>query len=533
MAQAFTLAIAEWGPVIGLFVTALLAAVAALLGLSALSLRGRPAVPSVFAAPTPATVLLFDGETLVDATPPGRALLHSGTPGGSALFRALSRLEPMFPGLRLRLEGLQREGRFILCAREDLSPPVMLRAEWLGGLTRLTLVESDAGPHPASGDGAAEAALAGELADLRDMLARAPMPIWRETGDGAVVWANSDYLAAAVQGLAAGQELSWPLPAIFGPDPSRRTAEGAAPQRRMLDLEKGRRWYEVQALPAGSDRICFALPADRLVKAETSLRDFKQTLTKTFAHLPIGLAIFDRNRVLQLFNPALIDLTGLSAEFLIARPTLSMLLDAMREAAMLPEPRDYRSWRRQIVDMETAAASGLFQDTWSLPSGQTYRVTGRPHPDGALAFLIEDISTEMTRTRRYRADLELGQAVIDAMADAIVVFAQDGAVAMVNAAAQVLWGPEITPGLTEASPEPEAIALFRRMTAPTLLWAELSSYIGSFGPRDAWEGDLRLLDGRALDCRISPMPHGSTLVSFRITGAYPALLGETLGVRLA
>ena len=84
-----------------------------------------------------------------------------------------------------------------------------------------------------------------------------------------------------------------------------------------------------------------------------------QTLTKTFAQLPIGLAIFDRNRVLQLFNPALLDLTGLSAEFLIGRPTLASVLDAMREQQVIPEPKDYRSWRKQMVALEEAAASGL------------------------------------------------------------------------------------------------------------------------------------------------------------------------------
>jgi hypothetical protein len=42
--------------------------------------------------------------------------------------------------------------------------------------------------------------------------------------------------------------------------------------------------------------------------------------------------------------------------------------------------------------LEEEAASGLFEETWSLPGGQTYRVIGRPHPNGALAFMFEDIS---------------------------------------------------------------------------------------------------------------------------------------------
>ena len=91
----------------------------------------------------------------------------------------------------------------------------------------------------------------------------------------------------------------------------------------------------------------------------------------------------------MLFNPALGDLTGLAPEFLSTRPTLFSLLDALRERRMIPEPRDYKHWPREMLKLE--AAAGQYMDLWSLPGGQTYRVTGQPHPDGAIALLMEDI----------------------------------------------------------------------------------------------------------------------------------------------
>ena len=109
------------------------------------------------------------------------------------------------------------------------------------------------------------------------------------------------------------------------------------------------------------------LPADAAVRAERSLREFVQTLTKTFADLPIALAIFDRQRQLQLFNPALIDLTNLPTGFLTARPTLFDLLDKLRELRMVPEPKDFRSWRQQMSNLESAAATGHHVEEWSLP----------------------------------------------------------------------------------------------------------------------------------------------------------------------
>ena len=98
------------------------------------------------------------------------------------------------------------------------------------------------------------------------------------------------------------------------------------------------------------------LPADTAVHAEAALRSFIQTLSQTFAHLKIDFAIFDRRRQLVLFNPALGDLTGLAPEFLSSRPTLFSLLDALRERRMIPEPRDYKHWRREMLELEAAAA---------------------------------------------------------------------------------------------------------------------------------------------------------------------------------
>ena len=60
----------------------------------------------------------------------------------------------------------------------------------------------------------------------------------------------------------------------------------------------------------GDDQIFIALPIGPTIRAEQQLRDFMQTLTNTFSHLTTGLAVFDRDKRLALFNPALTDLTG-------------------------------------------------------------------------------------------------------------------------------------------------------------------------------------------------------------------------------
>lgn len=275
---------------------------------------------------------------------------------------------------------------------------------------------------------------------LRNALDHTPMLVWRQDGEGRISWANGAYIRRAE---AVGDHLDWPLPRLF------EAGAGVTGRRARLDVGGAVHWYDCNGFKMGDQTMMFALPADAAVRAERSLREFVQTLTKTFADLPIGLAIFDRDRRLQLFNPALIDLTGLPTGFLTARPTLFDLLDRLREMRMVPEPKDFRSWRQQMNNLEAAAATGHHVETWSLPGGQTYRVTGRPHPDGAVAFLFEDITSEISLARKFRAEMLLGAHVLDGIEDALIVFSPDGQQVLCNRAYEDLWGGK-SASLTDA-----------------------------------------------------------------------------------
>lgn len=496
----------DWTLGIGMALSAVFAALGGVLILSGAFSRARRA--SVLEADrADGAGFLFDGETLVDATPDARAILALGPQAGSALARLKAWLAPRFPGVEERLAALPAEGRFLMGGAAGPAPGLLLRGEWRGGLVRLTL----SGPGEEGGrlDGLTQHALEQELAALRSALARAPFPIWREDGGGAIVWANATYLrdAAARQGTEG--DLVWPLPRLFGP------ATDPATRRHRLDRGgAGPHWYDLTALDDGEGRLLFALPADAAVQAEMTLREFMQTLTKTFAHLPTGLAIFDRQRRLAVFNPALMDLSGLAPDFLSMRPSLLAFLDGMRDRNTIPEPSDYRGWRRRIAALEAAAAQGQYDETWSLPSGSTYRVTGRPHPNGALALMFEDISTEMSRSRHYRADLELGQAVIDGVEEAIAVFSQAGTLVMSNAAYAALWGHDPSATLGEAGIG-AICAHWRGLSAPTPLWAEAEAFVTTLGPRGSFRGEVRLADGRMVACRFRALQGGATLAGFQ------------------
>lgn len=387
---------------------------------------------------------MFRNQALVDATTPARALLDI-LQGESDWQRLKAWLSTRLPGIEDLPARLPQEGRVTLIADGPTRARMRVLFELVGdeGL-RVTLSDPTSGDSGVMVDALTFAAMEDEIDLLRSAMDCSPMLAWREDA-GSITWANSAYLKLAE--AQAGDETLWPLPRLIElPDTKQHHI---LPRRSQIEEGSQTHWFECHSQSSGTADIAVALPADAAVRAERSLREFVQTLTKTFADLPIGMAIFDRDRNLQLFNPALIDLTGLSAGFLTARPTLYAVLDRLREARMVPEPKDYRTWRNHMSTLETAAASGHHVETWSLPGGQTYRVTGRPHPDGAVAFLFEDITSEITVTRKFRADLNLGREVLDALDDAIAVFGGNGQLASSNSAYVALWGDGLRPGIAD------------------------------------------------------------------------------------
>ena len=502
----------DWILAAGIVLTSVLAAAGGLLLMSALPGRNAMGRGSIFAEQGQGAIFLFDGDVLIDATPAARALLTTSHTRGAPFVKLMAYLAPHFPDLESRFARLAQEGSFVIASEPQAGRPLILQAEQRGGLARLVLFDPESNDRMPAPDPVAQRALDEELDLLRQTMAVAPVPVWREREDGEVIWANAAYLHRAGEQLAPGRDLHWPLPRLFD-----RTAvtQGAAGQRQRLTLAGGGvAWFELFSFPERGGHLVFALPNDAAVNAENALRDFMQTLTKTFAHLPIGLAIFDQSRQLQLFNPALLDLTGLPVDFLSMRPSLLSVLDAMRDRAMIPEPKDYRTWRRQMIDMEKAAASGLYEETWSLSGGQTYRVIGRPHPNGAIALMIEDISTEMLRTRRYRANMELGQSVIDQIDTAIAVFSESGALVMSNAAYPAIWGDDPGAGLADSTLR-GLCDRWRALSAPSVIWAEVEAFGANQGDRLAWSSEVRLLDGRLLECRFAPLVGGAMLATFR------------------
>lgn len=501
----------DWVFALTIVATSFLTALAALLGVTMLPAGIRLPWSHRAHMKPDETVFLFDQGILIDATPSARKLMDQGPHDLDDWHRLNAILAPRFPDFTEVMSKLAETGVAVI---EEVAGPAMIRARWLGGVARISLLEPEGREGLVDIDTQSFAALNTELTVLRRVAANIPTLVWQQNNMGEVTWANRAYLRLAETTLREEESLIWPLPSLFDSDDLPPADEDRMPRRVSIRVpESGLQWFDCVALTETDGRLYFALPADATVRAETSLQNFVQTLTKTFAGLHIGLAVFDRARRLVLFNPALTDLCTLEAEFLISRPTLFSFLDRLREKQMIPEPKDYKGWRKRMTELEAEATNGVFQETWTMPTGQTYRVTGQPHPDGAVAFLFEDFTTEITLTRRFRSELEQSQAVLDSLDEAIAVFSPAGILTLTNASYVRMWGGDPSESLSQYTIS-DACRAWAEHCEPATSWREITDFATRLEQRTSKTVQLYANNGARLACRMKPVAGGGTMIAF-------------------
>lgn len=336
----------------------------------------------------------------------------------------------------------------------------------------------------------------------------APFAIWEEER-GQVVWAN----------LFCQNVFSDPTRPFKGIHEFKRGTNIETTQSGAIYSVKNPRKtaaesYSIQIQKIGPKTLFYAQDATLLTETESELKRFVQTLSSTFAHLPIGLAVFDRKRDLTLFNPALPNLLNLAPDWLAGRPSMRSFLDRLRNEGAIPEPKDFTTLRHEFAELESGAFTGKYEVDWALPSGSIYRVTGRPHPQGGAALLFEDISKAAALEAEYRAELRQLYSALEALSDAVAIFDQAGELAYANDAFDELWECSLSSAVAPVTVS-DVSRLFQKHCKPTPVWGEFRNFVHDLTERSQWQAQVTMNNGQPLFVTFSPIADGRVFCEFR------------------
>ncbi|MFC3067959.1 cell cycle protein kinase DivL [Phenylobacterium soli] len=342
-------------------------------------------------------------------------------------------------------------------------------------------------------------------------------PAWIAAADGSPVWVNAAWLRAVdAQDLddAAARGLAFDR----GADAIASEAANLGQKRdavRWSTVEGRRRAFRVTAQPLEGGGV--GVWTDDVTEVEEIREALKRNVEahdETLNHIAEAVAIFGEGKRLMFHNAAFAELWGLEPAWLADRPTHGEVLDRLRQRRRLPETADYAKWKTaELARYEQLGPAA--DDLWSLPDGRTLKVVRQPHPMGGLLLLFSDITGELKLKAQYNALIEVQQATLDKLSDAVAVFGSDGRLRLSNDAFAKFW--QIAPAQLEAAGDFEGVV---ELCVPKLhdraFWRELKGRVADPDPnaRAPMTGEVKTSDSRIVAYQSRPLPDGATLIAF-------------------
>jgi signal transduction histidine kinase len=341
-------------------------------------------------------------------------------------------------------------------------------------------------------------------------------PAWIAGANGSPGFANRAWLeAAGADSLKIAREKG--LTFDRAADDFAREAARAGERREAVRWAAAggrRRAFRLVAEPLEGGQV--AVWSEDVTEAEEAAESLKRNTEaqdQTLNQIREGVAIFGRDRRLQYNNAAFAELWGLEPAWLAERPSHAELLDRLRQRRRLPESADYAKWKAGELAAYEALAPA--EDLWRLPDARTLRVVRQPHPWGGMLLLFSDITDELKLKAEFNALIQVQQATLDKLTDAVAVFSSDGRLRLHNEAFERFWN--VTAAELAAAADFEGVEdLALRRLHDRQFWRDLKARVTDPDPkaRAPISEELVTADARIVAFQSRPLPDGATLIGF-------------------
>lgn len=359
--------------------------------------------------------------------------------------------------------------------------------------------------------------IGGDPLAFLEAMDRSPLPAWRMSSGGKLVWANKAYLEAVeAPSLDAALKDKRLLHADL-PDLAKRALESGEPveETRRVVIGGDRRMLGVCLYPVSGGAAGVAVDLTAEGEAREALDRHVQAHDETLDHMAEAVAIFGPSRRLIFHNRAFAEMFNLDESWLEERPTHGALLDRLRERRELPEQSDYAAWKAAEMKLYEEIPAETPEELWPLPDGRTLRVVRQRHPLGGLLLLFDNVTQELSLRAQYKTLLTVQRATLDNLMEAVAVFGSDGRLRLRNAAFERMWGvpPE---ALNEESTFEDAVRLCRPLYHKEDIWQDIKNRVTDPSPeaRVGQVGEMERTDGSVLTWISQPLPDGATVIAW-------------------
>lgn len=334
---------------------------------------------------------------------------------------------------------------------------------------------------------------------FHQLLDSLPIAVWIRDGNLDVVFSNR--AAATIAASDDSRDLA----------AQARTENRQLTQVRSIDMDGQLTQFQVSEVPARGWSGTIGFAQDDQTYSE-------QGALKVLDNLSTAIAIFGPERRLIFCNDSYASLWRFDPLWLAGEPSLSEILDRLRERRQLPEVADFRAFKEQqnaLFETLEDARDILLH----LPDGRTLRAVIAPHEPAGLVFSYEDVSDQLDLERSFKTLNAVQRETLDNLYEGIAVFGSDGRMKLSNPAFADLWG--LSEPVLAGDPHLSDII---NATRPLITGIEgssdeewrtyVSNQVAQFTGRQAAGGRLQLSDGTVLEYSSVPLPDGAVLLSY-------------------
>jgi signal transduction histidine kinase len=358
-----------------------------------------------------------------------------------------------------------------------------------------------------------------ERAALSGTLNALPIPIWRRSPDGHLLYCNKTYAemvdADAEAAVEGGIEIARGAVGENGRALGLRTLETGLRQSESHHVVAGgaRRLLDITELPGpGNGTIGYALDLTALEDTQSELARHISAHAEVLETLSTGIVIYGPDGRVKFFNSAFAALWQLDERWLSTEPSFGEVLEVLRENRRLPEAVDFQSYKRGLQKQLLGIIEPI-EDLLHLPDERTLRLVAAPHPFGGVVVTYEDVTDRLALERSHNTLIAVQRETLDHLYEGIALFTGDGRLKLSNPAFARMWN--FTP--EELSGEPHVSVLVDRIRRyfPQAHWPTLrAKLIASVAEPEAHTGRMERRDGTSLDWASVPLPDGACLFTY-------------------